>query len=122
MKKTASAKKLQTYIYEGRNLQGDIIKGEYEAENINAVRSYLRQEKIIAKTIKKRATSIFGQSTSNHLTEASGDPSSQQADKWTRRISHFPSSAWKERAIPFVRHHERRTIAHQDTRSTLKER
>lgn len=54
-----STKKTYTFIYEGKNLRGETIKGELEASDVHAVKKFLRHEKIITKIIRKKGQALF---------------------------------------------------------------
>jgi len=55
---------LKTFVWEGKDKRGVVMKGEMLAKNDNLVKADLRKQGIVPGTVKEKKDSIFGQSGS----------------------------------------------------------
>ncbi len=53
--------KLQTYIWEGRDRNGNKTKGESQQPNQNMVKAQLRKQGIVVKSVKRKPKPLFGE-------------------------------------------------------------
>jgi type IV pilus assembly protein PilC len=52
------ATKTETYVWKGKSPKGDVISGEYKAENRRDVADYLRKRRIIIQSVRKKPKDI----------------------------------------------------------------
>jgi len=58
------------YLWQGKNKEGRILKGEIHATSIDLVKAELRKQGIVPKTVKKKSAGLLGRSKGKAITAA----------------------------------------------------